>query len=740
MNPRWNEERPSDRFGGPIEPRQQRRNQAVLFMLMAGFVVVLGRLAQLHLSPDLELTEEERRHIGKVELSAPRGVIYDRNGLVLATNDKVASLWADPRKAANGNIDAAELALKVGALIDMESDEVLERMTKPDEEGNPRKFMWVKRWLVDVPEEPLQALIEESQGALAVKLEPVRYYPQGETAAHLLGFVNRAGEPGDGVELRYNHLLETTPGEHLARKDSSRRLLESLTLDYVPPTGGESIQLTIDTAIQHSLEEALDRRVVETNASNAMGILMDPKTGAILAMATRPAFNPNHYADFDPALWKNRGVLDVFEPGSAFKIVVASAALEHGIVTPETQIDCEGGYFNPYGHRIKDYHKMGVEPFTKCFAESSNIALIKLAAQLGPERTDEWIRRYGFGQTTSSDFMHEQRGLYQKREKWSRLTMGSLPMGQEIAVTLPQLARSFAVVANGGFLVEPYFAERAISRDGVETPLHDPSKRERILTEETAKTMQMLCKLVVEEGTGEYAKMDEYTAGGKTGTAQMKRKDGPGYDPDRFTTVFAGFAPAEDPAVVCVIVVAEPMIKLHYGGYVCGPVFKEVVSEALVRLGVPMDKIDPEAEERVMPAPRMAVAQAEFLEDADTLIERLDDRDVEMLEESLEDLLEPLDGLELLTPFPDSTGSVARRLPDFTGWTKKRVREKLLELGLPWDVHGAGWVVSQHPPAGTPANEVMICSLQFSGSVVPAPEPPSEEGELEVSENAAIES
>ncbi|MBI1317778.1 MAG: PASTA domain-containing protein [Candidatus Hydrogenedens sp.] len=736
MRPQRNDERPTDPYGGPIEARQQRRSHAVLFLLMAGFVVLLGRLAQLHLSPDLELSEEERRHIGKIVLSAPRGVVYDRNGLVLATNDKVASLWADPRKTVNGGIDVAEIAMKASALIDMEADEIMDRMTKRDNDGDPRKFMWVKRWLVDVPAEPLQALIEESEGALAIRMEPVRYYPQGETAAHLMGFVNRAGEPGDGVELRYNKLLDSTPGEHLARKDGSRRLLESLTLDYTPPTGGESIQLTLDTAIQHSLEEALDRRIVETNAKSGMGILMDPKTGAILAMASRPTFNPNHYADYDPSLWKNRAVLDVFEPGSAFKIVVASAALEHGIVTPETRINCEGGSFNPYGHRVKDFHKMGVEPFTKCFAESSNIAMIKLAAQLGPERFDEWVRRYGFGRTTSPDFQYEQNGLYRPREQWSKLSMGSLPMGQEIAVTMPQLARAFAVVANGGVLVEPYFVERSISRDGVDTQIHDVTHRERILSERTSDTMRHLCKLVVEEGTGEYAKMDEYTAGGKTGTAQMKRIGGPGYDPNRFTTVFAGFAPIEDPAVVCVIVIAEPMIKLHYGGYVCGPVFKEVVREALVRLGVPMDKGEHALPEREKPAPRMVVAQAEPIEDADTLIERLDEKDVAELEESLEDLLEPLDGLELVASATDSPQGPGQRLPDFTGWTKRQVREKLLELGVPWDVHGAGWVVSQYPPAGTLTRDVMVCSLEFSGSTAGQ----EQEGETETTEDAAIES
>jgi cell division protein FtsI (penicillin-binding protein 3) len=716
------------RYGGPVSDGQQFRGRVVLTIIMLGLLVVCGRLVQLHLNPDLELSDEERKHIGKKVLEHPRGEIYDRNGLVLATNHDVPSLWCDPRKVKNPD----DLAEKISAALGMDLDQAFAKLTATESSGRPMKFVWVKRWLNDVPEPVLDDLLMEGGGALDIKYESARFYPQGETASHLLGFVNRVGDAQEGVEKKFDPFLKSVPGELLARKDGARQLLESLTLEYKPPEGGDSIQLTLDTTIQHSLESALDKRIIECNAARGMGIVMDPHSGAILAMACRPAFDPNHYTEYPPELRKNRALVDVFEPGSAFKIVVAAGALEQRIVTPQTMINCENGGFNPYGHYIKDFHRLGVEPFKICFQESSNVAMIKLAAQMGPENFDQWVRRFGFGSTTSRDFTQivqgklkslESAGLYRPREKWTRLSMGSLPMGQEIAVTMPQLARAYCVIANGGYLVEPYFVERAVNRHGETTYQFPHAQPQRIISAETAATMRDLCKNVVENGTGEKADIPEYTSAGKTGTAQMARTNGKGYDPDRFTTIFAGFAPADNPAVVCIIVIQEPMIRLHYGGYVCGPVFKEVVREALVRLDVPPDR--PEN------APRKNKESKEPkrgpAEDADTIVARLDEDAQAMLEDELENLLEPLDGLQLVAPVPTLvSGEPVKRLPDFTGMNKRQAGEELRSLGVPWDVKGSGWVVSQYPPPGTPIYEVMQCSLQFERRVSPI-EPLTEE-------------
>lgn len=699
-----------ERYGEPMGPVQQGRIHFVLKMFLLVLTVLMLRLAQLHLNPNLELTQEEAAHIGQVELHEPRGEIYDRNGLILATSRDVPSIWVDPRKVT----DVEALATALHETLGMERQEALERVQQADGRGTPRKFVWVKRWIEDVPLEALQMLVDASGGALSMEQEPVRFYPNGDTASHVLGFVNRDGKASEGLERQFDKHLMSVPGKHLARKDGKRTLLASLTLEYTEPTGGEDIITTIDTSIQHRLEDALDKRMEETNASQAMGLIMDPKTGAILALATRPAFDPNHYSTTSEELRSNRALLDVFEPGSAFKIVTASAGLEQGLITPETRINCENGGFNPYGHYIKDFHKLGVEPFSKCFEESSNVALIKVAAMIGPERLDNWIQRFGYGEQTSRDFQYESRGIYHNRERWSKLSMGSLPMGQEIAVTMPQLARSFAVIANGGFLVEPHIVEQAVNRRGEVTYQFEPREHPRVISEKTAQTMCELSHRVVLFGTGSYANIPEYRSGGKTGTAQMARprSEGGGYYPDRYTTVFAGFAPVADPRLVCVIVIKEPMIKLHYGGYVCGPVFADVVRDALIRMNVPEDPVVDENAPEKMRKP-VVVAEEEIVEDADTTVSREELAKLAAMEDSLDQLIAPLDSLEL--PGIQQDGMVtARGLPDFTGMTKRQVKERLAQLGIPWDPTGAGWVTHQEPPAGTPLNQVRLCALTFS--------------------------
>lgn len=697
----------TERFGpGPGDALRGR-----IVWLLFGFCVLFSllglRLWHLHLNPSHELSEEERLHIGKRTIEAPRGDIFDRNGLKLATDKRVPSIWVDPRYLE----DPVGLADRLAPVVGLDRDVLRTKLESVCTEHPRRKFVWVKRWINGVSDETIEQVVDEAGPGVHIRHESVRFYPQQDTAAHVLGFVNRVGEASEGVELRFDKYLKSIPGEVHAKKDVGDKMLESLIVDYQAPQGGESLQLTIDTEVQHALEKALDARMEECNSPRAMGILMEPRTGAILALASRPAFDPNHYGDVEAELRKNRALVDVFEPGSVFKIVTAAAALEHGLITPDTVIDCKGGAWNPYGHRISDYHPLKKEPFSVCFEQSSNIALIQVAAALGPERLEEWIRRFGFGARTSRDFALESVGLFAPRSRWSKLSMGSLPMGQEIAVTLPQLARAYAVIANGGFLVEPYVVERAVSRDGRETYRHRPPAPTRILSDETARIMQDLCHKVVVNGTGKRAAIDEYRVGGKTGTAQMARpkKEGGGYYRDKYTTVFAGFGPVADPRVVCVIVVQEPMIRLHYGGYVCGPVFKEVVRDALIRMHVtedPMEAVDVgmeavalrEEDADVQPAPAEVAAAAAAEEKS--------------LEASVEHLLEPLFGKELVqVEMDEATGKVV--IPDFTGMTKRQARARLMEMGVPWDMQGAGWVVKQIPEPGTPLDEVRMCALEF---------------------------
>jgi cell division protein FtsI/penicillin-binding protein 2 len=704
-------------YGEPLTIEQRRKARLIFLLFLGLFGAVAIRLHFVHLIPNKALNVEEAKHIGQITLQEPRGEIYDRNAIRLATNREVPSLWVDPTTIA----DPEQFVARVAPALGLDPALLLERLRETTDDGKPYKFKWVKRWIIEPAEfEAAASLQMEFEDILHLRYESLRHYPQRTAAAQLLGFVNRNDEASEGVELLFDKHLRSEQGVYRARTDTARRLLESRVLEYTPAKAGEALQLTLDINIQHTLEAAIDQRLIDCNASQGMGIVMEPHTGEILALATRPAYDPNYYESFTDEQRKNKAITDVFEPGSAFKIVTASAALELGLITPETRFDCEGGRFNPYGHTINDFHRLGVEPFTRCFEESSNIAMIKVAKMLGPERLEQWIRAFGFGERTSRDFPPgaESPGIFRPRKDWNRLSMGSLPMGQEIAVTMPQLARAFAVIANGGMLVEPYFVERAIARDGSITYQHQQDTRHRILSEETAATMRNLLHLVVENGTGDDAAIAEYMVGGKTGTAQMKSLTGRGYSKDRFTTVFAGIAPVENPRLVCVIVIKEPMIKLHYGGYVCGPVFRDVVRDALIRLNVPADT--PVAVEKpvklakYVPTPP-AEAPESVVEpaDGDTMMERLSEEEIQALLLEMENDLENLDPLE---PTPASTAPREGEavLPDFTGMTKREAYQRLGALNVSWNPKGAGRVISQSPPPGTPVSQVQSCELEFS--------------------------
>jgi cell division protein FtsI (penicillin-binding protein 3) len=692
----------------------ERGHRVRLRLLALAILTVMGvistRVVQFQLDPDLRFTEEDLKHIGKKQIERPRGSIYDVNGRVLATNRDVPSLSVNPSRVE----EPEKLARYLAPRLQMDYDDIYERVTRrSSDSGNLMKFVSLKRRMSD-EEFALFGSIEDSPEPKALHLQPesLRFYPEKELAAQVLGFSNREGRGAEGIEAKFDSYLFSQAGEMEMRVDRERRALGTDTSNYRAPTGGDDVILTINSQLQYTLEQELDRAMEQHNATRSMGLLMDPDTGAILAMATRPAFDPNDYNALDPEFRRNRVVTDFFEPGSAFKIVTAAAALELGLVTKETPIDCMGGSFNPYGKRISDTHHANVLPFSETFAQSSNVAVIKVAALLGPERLEHWIRRFGFGSRTGLEVQLESAGYFRSQKNWSRLSMGSLPMGQEIGVSMPQLAQAFSVIANGGHTVRPHLVDRVVSQDGEVTYAFDEGERKRVLSEETAAIMRELAHQVVtsDEGTGKRAAIQEYRVGGKTGTAQIADPVNGGYYKDRYTTVFAGFAPVNDPKITAVIVVQEPMIRNHYGGYVCGPVFREVVREALVKMHAPLDPMDPEFFRKN----KQFFPDLEKIADADTSIFR---EDLDIFEPSMMD--ESVDRLELVVAKVD-TSVQGKRLPSFVGLTKRQAKLKALDLGIKWDPQGAGRVLRQEPVAGTLLNDVQVCKLVFGHYVDPS--------------------
>jgi len=680
-----------------LTAQHYRRIRLLFWMFLIVFVGIGVRLAVLQLNPDHRFSKEDLKHIGEVPLLVPRGNIYERNGLLLATDKPLPALWANPYEIKRKGVDARALAGVLATPLGLDWENVYARLTQTSAQGAPMKFTYVKQRLSDTECDLLRQLNLIDGKMLAIRIEPTRFYPQHTMAAHLLGFVNRERVGCEGIEMGYDSYLRSTPGKRVARKDNRHNLLESLTLEYKEPEGGDNVYLTIHATLQDGLERGLAEAVQQYNAVRASGVLIDPKTGAILALACVPAYNPNEYMGASPELLKNHAVIDVFEPGSAFKVVAAAAALEEKLITPERTIDCEGGIFNPYGHAIKDVHKMGVEPFSQCFAQSSNIAIIKVGAMLGPERMESWIRTFGFGEKTCPDFRTETSGIVHPRKKWSRLTMGSLPMGQEIAVSTLQLVRAYAAVANGGYLIQPYLVENVVARDGTFTYMHEAPPPKRILSPETSEIMKTLCHLVVTDGTGKKANIPEYRVGGKTGTAQIAKAGGGGFEEGRYTAIFCGFAPVGDPKIAAAIIVNEPRGKI-YGGTVAAPIFKAVVRDALIALHVPTD-----------PVATLVAENAADADDADTVTAKLDAALCELPDDAS---ATTLDGLDLIA-FGQAPVLGAATLPDLKGLTRRQAMEALRILGLPADIRGSGWVTSQEPPPGTPVPNISLCRLEL---------------------------
>lgn len=673
--------------------------------ILAGLVLVAGHLVRLQLFPDRRFLDNESLHVGEAPISMQRGRIYDREGRVLARGTQTPSLFAYPRFLERPHEAAQSLAVRLG----LDENELVDRITRRASGGKMMYEVPIKRSLTQGELESIGDLNAWGERGLQLQYEPARFYPEGPLAAHVLGFVDRGQNGLEGIEAKYDAYLKAIPGKQTSRLDGKRSMLLPLTLDYVAPEGGADVYLTINKPIQHILEEQLEHVIEEKRASGAMGIVMDPKTGAILALATLPSYDPNSPGDYPPQSRVNAAISFVFEPGSAFKIVPIAAAIEHGIVTPADIVDCENGGWNAFGLRvIRDVHKMGKVPVSELFAHSSNIGTIKVAHRVvethGPEALDGWIRKFGFGEKTGRDFRHESAGFYHPDGRWTKFSEVSLPMGQEIAVTMPQLARAFAVIANGGYLVEPHLVDHVVNHNGEVTYQFEPGERDRVISERTAATMRELCYGVVEHGTGKRAAIPEFRVGGKTGTAQVARpkSEGGGYYADRHTAVFAGFGPIADPRLVAVIVVCNPKSDIYYGGYVCGPVFKDVVRKSLIQMECPEDPMAPGTNN---------VTTEE--KDADVVVAQVTPSVPEMIEiNPLQDIVEDT---ELASASADQRAGPGQ-LPSLIGLTKRQVKDKLAGLGVEWDAQGSGWVVSQEPPAGTAIYEVPLCRLVFSNA------------------------
>jgi cell division protein FtsI/penicillin-binding protein 2 len=631
-----------------------------------------GRLVYLQIFRHADLVARaERQQSGTRTTPAKRGDILDRRGHLLATSVDVDSIYAVPSEIDNDEETVAKLCAAFGDCSARETDALTDRLK------HQRSFAYVRRQISPDQAHRVAALNLDGIGFIK---ESRRFYPNKELAAHLLGYVGVDGNGLEGLEWTYDSQIRGKPGTILIHTDAKRH---AFSRSERPPTAGSTVELTIDEYLQHVAERELHAGVVDNRAAGGSAIIVDPHTGEILAMANEPTFNPNSYREFDDADRRNRAVQDLYEPGSTFKLVTASAAIEDKVMPLDTMIDTSPGFIHVGSSDIHDTSNHGVLSFSDVIADSSNVGAVKIGFQVGTERLSRFIQRYGFGHPVSPDFPSESPGIVWRPEKWTDSALAHVAIGYQIAVTPLQMLSAVSSIANGGEYVEPRVI-RAMYNDNRRYVVK-PKVLRRTVSADTAARLTAIMEGVVGHGTAKSAQIAGYTIAGKTGTA-AKLIDGR-YSKSEYNASFVGFLPSRNPVVAIIVVLDSPHGKGYYGGVVSAPVFKRIAEATLRYLGIG-PTIDPEPP---------------------VLVERRDATDVRTRAQNKS---EPI--VSLVADEPSGT------VPNLYGMSAREAVRKLVTLGLRAHLSGDGFVTSQDPAAGALLEPGAVCNLVLSRFVADA--------------------
>ena len=656
-------------------PGLRTRVLIVAAILAVAFGGLVARLFQLQILRHGELTAlAERQSSRTVVLHAQRGAIVDRHGAPLATSSPAESLFAHPKSVG----DPVRVATRLAPILQMPESELHAALV------SGRSFVWLRRRVPPAAATAIKALREPG---LDFVPEPLRLYPNRELAAHVIGFVGVDGGL-EGVERARDAELRGAPGKAISGRDALGRDIDGPRI-LKPPVAGQGVMLTLDTNIQYIAEREIDAAFHRTGAKAAMAVVMEPRTGDVLAIAIRPTFNPNTFTDVRAREhWRNRAVTDPFEPGSTFKVILAAAALEEGVVSPDSRFYGENGAIKIARTTIHDWKRYGWLTFSEVLQNSSNVGSIKIGLTLGASRYYRYMTAFGFGAPTGVDLAGESRGLLRDPGRWSALSLPTMSLGQEVSVTALQMVTAFSAIANGGTLMRPRMVRAIFDADGQEIRRFEPTPVRQVISKQTAQTLSRILVRVVEDGTGHNAAIAGYEVGGKTGTAQKLDPATRRYSRAPGVLSFVGFAPVEAPRFVMLVMLDEPKNE-KWGSEAAAPIFSGIGRDILRYLDVPgrdaasVAIVSPAAEE----AKAASVAGRVRLAGAATVAS---------------------DGLA--------------RMPDLGALTKRQALTALAPLGVEVEMVGQGLVVSQEPPAGTPLTRDMTVRLALmSPGAVAAP-------------------
>ena len=724
----------------PIDRAALRKRLALLACATLAWSGCMGyRLVDLQVYRASEMRGLARKQQEQViTLDARRGLLYDRTGRELAMSIEVDSVYAVPAEIEDPSRTAAALVQALG----------MERSVAPTLAAKltgDKLFVWVRRKI-----DPKQRAAVERLGmkGIAFAREHKRFYPHGERAAHVLGWVGMDNKGMDGLELALDGKVRGQNGQVFALRDARGK--KFLKITRREPVPGDNVVLTLDETIQYIAERELRQAMRDTGAATGSVIVMDPRNGDILALANEPTYNPNRPGESDPESRKDRSIVDAYEPGSTFKVVTMAAALERNLLRTTELFDCQNGSIRIGRATIRDHKPFGVLSASQVLEQSSNVGAIKIGLRLKEADFYETMRRFGFGARTGIELPGEARGLVREPKEWSGVSQATLSFGQEISVTPLQLATAISAVANGGLLQPPRIVLRQVDAAGADGQAASdiaPRPSRRILGEPTVRDLRKMMMAVVDEGTAKAARMPGFGVAGKTGTAQKIGPEGT-YEANRFVASFVGFVPSSRPALTILVVLDEPRGSLYHGGDIAAPVFRRIALPALRYLGVPPEPgrfveegdeptlqaatharrwVEPiPLDEKELLAQQMRKQKEEFQA---ALRRRREMRDRQGAKEKEE---EPVVPARKPLPSPGSMVSGDEvMLPDLQGQTLRAAVGYLSRVGLSArlapsgeDAPGDdGVVVEQQPAAGELIARGAEVSVRMGRFLPPAPEP-----------------
>ena len=638
-----------------------------LFLIL--FIALLSRAFQLQvLSGEKLKTLAQRQHTTTLQLHPERGMIYDRNGEKLAMSVLADSVCADPTRI----VDPAKASRQIAAVLNQNSSDVFKKISEP------KSFCWLARKIS--PEQAARVEAVDIEGVFLIK-EPKRFYPNGQLAAHLIGFAGFDAEGLEGLEKKYDDTLKGNPEKLTwARDAKGKKLFLHVERDRSNKDESANLVLTIDSRIQFLVETHLKEAVLNKGAKGGIAVVMDPKTGEILAMANEKAFNPNNIKGLTADVWRNRAITDSIDPGSTFKPFLVAGALEEKIVKESDQFYCEDGYYTVANRVIREANRKrhGYLSVREILKYSSNIGSAKIADKLGKDKYYAYIKNFGFGSKTGIDLAGEAAGVLRPAKDWTKVDTAAIAFGQGISVTAIQLISAMSAIANNGVLMKPFIVRGLTDKNNNPIKMYAPETVRRVVSPATAKRLTAMLTEVVgaEDGTGKNAHIINVAVAGKTGTAQKFDFARGVYSSERVRTSFIGFFPSDNPQVVILVILDEPA-RDKWGGVAAAPVFKNIGEQILncVKTNI--------RETPVFEAPKadklqLVTAEKSLVEDA--------------IDEALDD---------------DS------RMPDFKGLTIREAMKTAKSRSIEVMVSGSGWAVRQSPQAGSVLGDERLCKIAF---------------------------